>query len=699
MTKLQRLEKLSKEVNIADKQDNTFLTKLADDVIRNYEADDGSRADWLKRSKFAMDHAMQVVEQKDTPFIGASNVKYPLLTVAALQFHARAYPEIVKDQQVVKPKYYGKDPNDEKYKRAKRVSDYLNYQIFEEMPEWDEQTDAMILALAVEGCEFKKSYFDPTLGRNVSEWVRPKNIVVNNNTKSLEVCPRVTHTFSKHPYEIVRNQRSGVWLDIDLKITKQDSDDETLQEILEQHTILDLDNDGLKEPYIVTVHKDSGQVVRIKADYMLEDVTIHGNGQTVKIKELLRKGFKLDELISSLSNIKIVSFEKFQHFTKIPFIPSPDGSFYDIGFGQITGPLTDVVDTTINQLIDAGTIQNLGGGFIRKGMNINSRRGEVKFKLGEYKEVDIPSSQSIRDMIMPMQFGAPSPALFNLLGTMIQGVKEITSVQNIFTGGPQTNETATTTMARVEQGLKVFTAIYKRVLRGLGKEFQALYKLNSKFLNPETYFRVLDDNTEQIVLLKDFNGDGTDIRPVADPTESSTVHKQAKAQLIRQEVGNPIVNSDEAMRRYFEAIGVENIDKLIVPADKRNQPSPEMIKLQMDILDAKAQAAKTDEEAKRVRAEVILTYAHAIESIANAEAKEQGTQLAIYQQRVEDLMRLADGQRASKGMDGSPGNSMAPQDAGSTTAAMPTAGNPSDGQQGAGGGQSNPAGIVQPGQG
>ncbi len=694
-TKLQRLTALSKRVNIADDYDDTFLSKLADDVIRNYESDDGSRLPWLKRSEYAMGHALQIVKDKDTPFVGAANVKYPLLTVAALQFHARAYPEIVKNQSIVKAKVIGNDDDNKKSERAKRVTAYLNYQLFDEMAEWDEETDKLLLALAIEGCEFKKTYFDPTLQRNVSEWVRPKDLIVNNWTRNLARCPRITHRLYQHPYEIVQKQRAGTWSDVDLSITTSDDDDEILQEILEQHLLLDLDKDGLKEPYIVTVHKDSGMVVRIKADFLPENIVISGNGKTIELKELLFSGVSMDEIAKTVANIKIVAVNKFQHFTKIPFIPSPDGSFYDIGFGQLTGPLNDVVDTVINQLLDAGTLQNLGGGFVRKGMNINSRRGEVKFKIGEYKEVDIPSNMSIRDMIMPMQFGSPSSALFNLLGMAVQGVKDITSVQDIFTGGPQANETATTTMARVEQGLKVFTAIYKRILRAISSEIDKIYDLDAIYLKPETYFNVLDDNRQEVVTLKDFRGDGTDIQLTADATVSNTVLKQAKAQILRQELGNPIINGDEVMRRYFEALDIDNIDKLIIPADQRNQPSPEMIKLQIDMLESKVRSAKTEEEINEVKARVIKTYAQAVEAIANAESKEAGSQLAYYRQQLEELLKEADrGQRATGRMVATSGNAMADQQNAAPPAGLPDSGDTSNGQPGGAGQRGNPAGSL-----
>jgi chaperonin GroES len=673
MTNLQKLAAWSKRDNLAGDQDDTFLAKLADDVIRNYEEDEGSRAAWLKKSKYAMDHALQVT----TPRPGASNVKYPLLTVAALQFHARAYPEIIKGQDAVKAKVTGQDQDGAKQQQAKRIADFMNWQLFEEMSEWEEEMDKIILALPIEGCEFKKMYFDPNLGRNVSEWVRPKNLIVANDTRSLDTCPRVTHRLYMYPYQIAEKQRSGVWSDVDLKIDTDDDNDELLQEILEQHLLMDLDGDGLKEPYVVTVHKDSQEVVRIKADYHPEDITVSKDGNTMRIDKLVFRGVPAETVVEQLKGAKITRIDRFNHFEKFSFIPSPDGSFYDVGFGQLIGPLTDVVDTTINQLIDAGTLQNLGGGFVRRGMNINGRRGEVRFQMGEYKEVDVPSSMDIRGMIMPIPTPQPSVTLFNLLNTTIQGVKDITSVQDIFTGGQQQNETATTTLARIDQGLKVFTAIYKRILRATGKEFKKLYRLNSIYLPEETYFSVLDDNRQEVMSLKDFRNDGTDVQPSADPSVSSVMLRQAKAELLLQHLGNPMINGEEIMRRYFEAMELDNIDKLFVPEEQRNQPSPEMIKMQVELLESKAKTAKTYEETQVVKANVIKTYAQAVEAIANAESKEAGSQLAMYRQQMESMIKqfeVSNGQGNTQGMAGAPGNGVAPGAAQQGPAAMPDQG-------------------------
>jgi chaperonin GroES len=695
-TKLQGLIAATKEVNIAKRLDDDLLLKIGQDVVSMAKDDDTSRSDWLKKSKKAMDHALQVVEEKTFPWAKASNIKYPLLTVAALQFHGRIYPEIVQGSNIVKARVTGKDEDGEKEEAAERVADHMNYQLLEEQPEWDEETDKLLLALPIEGCEFKKTYFDPTLGRNVSNWVRPIDLIVHNSTKSLETTPRITHRLYFKPREIKEKQLDDIWLDVDLDLSSDDQDKETDQEFFEQHTFLDLDDDGYKEPYIITVHVNTEKVIRIKTGYFPEDITIKKNGQTVKLESVIAKGIKIDDLATHLKGAKVIKIDRFSHFEKFSFIPSPDGSFYDIGFGQLIGPLNDGVDTLLNQMVDAGTLANLGGGWVRGGVGPKNKRSPVTFTMGEYKVLDVPASGDIRGAVLPMQFAGPSAVLFNLLGTLIQGVKDITSVQDIFTGGQQAAETATTTLARIEQGLKVFSAIFKRVYRGLGKEFKTLYRLNAIFLEPETYFRVLDDASEGVVTLSDYRNDGTDIQPVADPTIATNTQRVARAQLLMQLKGDPTLSVDEINRRFLEAIEEPNIDALIIPPEQRQAPpDPKMIELQIKMLESRAQTAKTEEEIELVRASTIQTYAKAVEAIANAESKEAGDQLAIYRTQLEGLIRQTEVRNA--GMGEAAGN-QAVQEVSPGLPAEVALGAEPDSTAGAIGGGGGELGAVLPGQ-
>ena len=643
-TALERLIKLSKNENIARNypKDGDFLVKLGSDVVDLTEEDEGTRSDWLKLSKKAMEKALQITKQKNTPWPGASNVQYPLLTIAALQFNARAYPATVQRDKVVGAKATGADPEGKKADQGKRVADFMNWQLLYQNEVWEEQLDRILIALPIEGCEFKKTYYSPARGYNVSEWIRPIDFIVDNSTRDLESCPRMTHRFYLRPRDITERVRAGIWLNRDLNIDTESDRKEENQEFFEQHCFIDLDKDGYKEPYSVTVHKDSCKVVRIKADYLPEDITIKLDDKIVSIKTLIwNDGLKIEDLIDVVKGVKVVKIDRFQYFTKYSFFPSPDGGFYDMGFGQLINGLTDSIDTNINQLNDAGTLANNQTGFVRDGFEVNSQRGVVKTEMGAFQRVKVPSGQPIQGSIMEMPYSEPSSTLFNLLGMLVQGVKDITSVQDIFTGGQQQNETATTTLTRVEQGLKVFTAIYKRIYRSLKEEFRVIYKLNGIYLEPKTYYRVLDTDIPQVITLEDFRNDGTDVQPVGDPAVSTLTEKIAKAQLVQEQaMANPIINKEAATIMYFEALEIPNANNLIIPAeDRQPPPDPKMIEVQIKMLKARAETAKTEEEIAKTKAETIKTYAEAVEAIASAESKEAGDQLGQYRLQLDSILK------------------------------------------------------------
>jgi len=638
---IKRLFELAKSKNVADKVDD--LAMLGKDVCRYVQLDENSRSDWMDRSEKAMELALQVSEKKDTPWENASNVKYPLLTTAALQFHARAYPAIIPGAKVVKGQVTGRDDTGEKLAQAMRIANHMNWQLLEENEDWEEEMDRLLLALPIEGCEFKKTYFSKAFDYNCSDWIRPKDFIVNYKTKSLATCPRATHRLWFYPNEIAEKQRD-FWSDVDLNISVDDQNEEVAQEFYEQHTLIDLDGDGMKEPWIVTVHVASEKVVRVNAGFWPEEMRVKVGQEQGLVKEFLEQRENAEEL---LDKAKLVKVFRNVYFTKYSFLPSPDGGFYDIGFGQLIGTLSDAVDTTLNILIDSGTLASMQGGFVRSGLNVANKRGSVKFARGEFKPVKVPASQAIGDSFYQMRFPEPSQVLFSMLGTLIQSVKDVTGVQDIMTGGPQNEETATTTLSRINEGMKVFTSIYKRIHRSLKKEFKKLYKLNGRFLRPEDYFRVLDTKELQQIGLQDYQNDGTDVQPVSDPMAATTVLSMAKAQALLPMKGDPSVNGMEINKRYFESLEIENPEALIQEPPPP-QPDPDMAR--------KAQEAASQHMLNK--AKVITEYSKVMLNIANAEGAEVGTQLGIYKQQLEEWLN---GQASMDGGQGNGGATPVPQ--------------------------------------
>lgn len=552
--------------NIIPQLDKEVVDKIGQEVVRGFDLDKGSRADWEKQTKIAMDLAKQVVEEKSWPWPKAANIKYPLITTAAIQFSARAYPAIVQGSDVVKGEVVGPDPDGMKKNRAERIGHHMSYQILEEMKGWDEEEDKLLLQMAIVGCAFRKTYFDTMIGRNCSDLVSAMDLVYDHATP-WEKLRRKTHCLNLFKNEVIERVRGGIFTDIELGMPEgADNDEDCHYEFLECHTWYDLDGDGYKEPYICTVKKDTAEVFRIIARFDEEGIYLNDQGEIAKIKPV-------------------------EYFTKFAFMPNPDGGSYDIGFGLLLNPVNEAINTVFNQMLDAGTLANTGGGFIGGGLKMKS--GAVRFMPGEFKPVDVVSGR-MADNIYHMQFPGPSSVLFQLLGMLIQAGKEMSSVQDIMTGEQQANQTATTTMALIEQGQKVFSAIYKRVHRAHKEEFKKLYRLNKLYLQPEDYYR-FQDKVEPIYL-EDYQGDDTDVTPVSDPSLVSDAQLLKRAEALLQFAQDPMMNQLEIRKNYLKAIKVQNPEAYIseepqVPPQVQEQM--QQMQIQLQEMGAKLQEAES----------------------------------------------------------------------------------------------------------
>lgn len=565
-TKLGALLELT---NIAETLTEEQLKKIGADAKAGFERDQASRQEWEKMLDEWTKLAKQTIEPKNFPWPKASNVKYPLLSTAAMQFAARAYPSLVpSDGRVVKSRIVGKDFDGEKTKTAEAVSIYMSYQLMEEMEGWEEDMDKLLIMLPIVGTVFKKTYWDPITEKNCSRLVLPKHLIVDYWTRSLPEAERISEWLEINPRKVKERQQAGLWLeDVELGEpstfaaspngeSAPSADDTTPYIFIEQHTFLDLDEDDYKEPYIVTFQKDSGKVVRIVARYDENTVYQDDDGKLQKIVPI-------------------------QYYTKFGFVPNPDGSFYDIGFGVLLGPLNESVNTLINQLVDSGSLNNLQAGFIGKGLRL--RMGETKFTPGEWKVVS-STGDDLKKQIVPLPSKDPSNVLFQLMGALITSGKELASVAEIFVGKmPGQNTPATTTMASIEQGMKVFTAVYKRIYRSLAQEFKLLYRLNGLYLNPHTYIDLVDMEIGPDA----FNGEEHRIVPGADPTAVSQTEKLMKAQGLMEMLGIGMpLDPYQVMVRMLEAQEQPNWQQLIPKELQQTQqvppkPDPKMIEMQM----------------------------------------------------------------------------------------------------------------------
>ena len=569
-----KIQDLLSEVNIAEKLSDEKLTEIGCEVVDGYKTDDDTRADWKENLEQWTKMALQIADKKTFPWPNASNIKFPLLSTAAMQFAARAYPTLVpSDGKVVKCKIVGSDSDGEKTRRAIRISKHMSFQVMEEMEEWDEEMDRLLITLPIAGTVFKKTYYDPEKERNVSCLVMPKDLVVNYWAKSLEDCERTTevHQFSKRRIE--EKMRKGLYRKVDLGAPSSDEelksksdpnsmrtpqdDSTTPYTVLEQHCFLDLDEDGYPEPYVVIVDLSSKEVLRIAPRFEADGVVMGEGGE-------------------------IASIDPIEYYTKYSFFPNPDGGFYDIGFGRLLGPINASVDTLINQLVDAGTISNLQSGFIGKGLRI--KMGDTKFTPGEWKAVNA-TGQDIKQQVFPLPVREPSQVLFKLLELLSQSAQQLASVAEIFVGKmPGQNTPATTTMASIEQGMKLFTAVYKRVYRSMAKEFQKLYKLNRIYLDPKVYLDILDEPIQQ----SDYLGNEKEVIPAADPTAASSQERLQKAQQLLQVMGLGTLNPMAVTQRLLEALEEPSPEQLMQQPQPQPDPKAEALKMKAQLDQQKA---------------------------------------------------------------------------------------------------------------
>jgi chaperonin GroES len=576
--------------NIAALLTEDELQNIAEECLENYEADKLSRSHREPAMEKAMNLALHITRQKDTPWKNASNVIYPLISNAAISFAARAYPAIVRDDEVVDFKVIGSDEGQPqptiqnnhimvgqdgkpviqmvgkglKKARGERVKSYMNYQFSEEMENWEEDTDRLAHSLPITGTMFRKKYWCADEQRMKSHLVYPKYLIVNDKTSSMERAPCISEELEYYPHEIEEFIRSGVWLDFNFADdsaekeveSEREKDGESDEEnspllFIEQLCRKDLDKDGYPEPYIVRIHKGLKKVVNIIANYKPDRIKLNSKGQICRI---------IPET----------------YYIKYDFIPSPDGSFYSIGFGELLLHMNETINTLINQLIDAGTLATTSSGFIGRGLRIKG--GNVQVKKGEYVQVDTRGG-GIKDNFVQIQHPEPSDTLFKLLGLLLESAKDLGSLKDVLAGEQMSSQQSpTTTLTLIEQGLTAFKAIYKRIARSVKKEIQALYRLNSLYLNQEPAMNGFD------ISQQDFSGNDFSIIPASAPHMVSDMQRLARASFMETYKDDPYVNGLELRTRIFDIAGIDNLDTLLKQPDPPPpDPNMEMVKVQQQL--------------------------------------------------------------------------------------------------------------------
>ena len=539
------MEEVPFDANLAEHLDDTDLGRIANDLIGEFEEDRSSRSEWEEAYVKGLELLGFKYEERDRPFPGASGVTHPLLAESITQFQAQAFKELLPPKGPVKTRVMG-DETPETEDQARRVQEFMNYQITTVMEEYTPEMDQLLFYLPLAGTAFKKVYYDASKQRAVSTFVPVEDLVVPYTASDLATCERITHIVKMTYNEVRTQQLAGFYRDIPLQPAEtniandpKDKEDELegirpganemLYELLEFHVSTDVpgfeDPDGFHLPFIITVDRTSGQVLSIRRNYRPDD-------------PLKRK---------------------IQYFVHYKFLPGL--GFYGFGLIHMIGGLSRTATGALRQLIDAGTLANLPAGFKARGLRI--RDDETPLEPGEFRDVDAPGG-ALRDSLVPLPYKEPSQTLMQLLGFCVEAGQRFASITNLQIGEGNQEMPVGTTMALLEQGTRVMSAVHKRLHYAQKTEFRILARLFSEFLPPQYPYQVVGG--DQAIKQSDFD-DRVDVVPVSDPNFFSMSQRITLAQQELQLVqSNPeIHNIKESYRRMYQALGSENIDALFVP--------------------------------------------------------------------------------------------------------------------------------------
>ena len=549
--------------NLADILPDDVLEPVGNDMVQNYMDYKSSRKDWEESYKTGLDLLGFKYENRTEPFQGASGATHPVLAEAVTQFQAQAYKELLPADGPVRTQIIGiKNPATEQ--QANRVKDYMNYLIMDQMKEYEAEFDSMLFHLPLAGSTFKKVYYDVPLGRVVSKFVPADELVVPYTATSLNDAESVIHVVKISENELRKQQVSGFYRDIELAPpgnveqnsvekkereldgTKKTGKQEPVYTLLECHVNLDLEGfeevgtdgqpTGIKLPYIVTVEEGSRVVLSIRRNYAPND---------------LKKN-------------------KIQYFVHFKFLPGL--GFYGFGLIHMIGGLSRTATAALRQLLDAGTLSNLPAGFKQRGVRVRDEASPIQ--PGEFKDVDAPGG-SLRDAFFPLPYKEPSQTLLNLLGIVVQAGQRFAAIADMQVGDGNQAAAVGTTIALLERGSRVMSAIHKRCYAGMKDEFKLLAKVVSQYLPPEYPYDVVGGarNIKQA----DFD-DRIDVVPVADPNIFSMSQRITLAQTQLQiATSNPMLhNMYQIYRNMYEAIGVKNVDAVLPPPAPTAPMDPSM---------------------------------------------------------------------------------------------------------------------------
>lgn len=642
--------------NIASGLKEEKLIEIANKVVEEYGEDRDSMSEWSKMVDKGMKVAKPAMESKSYPWEGASNYKSPMIYEAVISFGDRASTEILGGKKLVKGCIEGQE-TPEKQARMSRVAQFMNWQFNYEMPEWRAEQEQALYALAAVGCFFKKTFFDPTEGKNVSLPIFYPNFAVNQNERSMSALTRFTECKVYCEAEVNERIAAGIWLDQTYAmddndiadIDADDKDESSEDEFLEQHCMLDLDDDGIAEPYIVTVHTQSQKVARIVARFDRSSILVKlADGVVASLDKAMNQAIQaasqeitiemegqdpaeamagaLEQLQSkALGMLKIVKIKPVNMITKYGFIVAPDGTFLNWGYCHLLTGYLELINTTSNQTIDSGSLANMGGGFVSK--EFRNNKSPFRVSPGKFVQTGVDAA-TMQSGIMPYPFKEPSASLITLNEQAKAEARNLTSIINM-EGTIAPNAPAATTLGLLQEKMMPTTALISRILRSMSDEFRKMFDLNAKYTDPMTYREVIDD--PQADYQQDFTRAGYDIEPTAEAAKSSMMQKMQSTQVLMELM--PVIQASGGqvkalVSEALDAIGApEMLDKLY----PEGQSDPQLIAMEQERMQMEQMNAQLQQQNNE-----LLKQQHEI----------QVTTLQIKQQELE--LKLAELQLKAK---------------------------------------------------
>ncbi len=528
--------------NLADFMDEGELQHLGSELVGKFESDKSSRGDWEQSYEQGLDQLGLEIEERTTPWAGACGVFHPMLSEAVVRFQAQTIQEIMPAQGPVKTHIWGKF-TPEREKQAKRVQEYLNYQLIEVMTEYRSETEKLLFSLPLAGSAFRKIYFDPSLGRPTSMFVPAEDFVVAYNESELEQAERYTHVMNRSNNQIRKLQVSGFYRDVELTPSNIENnsitdkyneiggvrpsyENDERHQLLEMHVDVDLpgyeDEDGVALPYVITIDKGSDTVLSIYRNWSEEDPH--------RVKK--------------------------QHFVHYGYVPGI--GFYNLGLIHMIGGLAKSATSLLRQLVDAGTLSNLPGGLKTRGLRIKG--DDTPIMPGEFRDVDVPGG-AIRDNITFLPYKEPSSVLYQLLGNIVEEGRRFASMADLKIADMNQEAPVGTTLAIMERAMKVQSAIQARIHASLKQEYKILAQIIADYTDPAYPY---ETDEGEAIKLEDFD-DRIDVVPVSDPNASTMAQRimqyQAALQLAAQAPN--LYDMPLLHRQMMDLIGIPNADKVV----------------------------------------------------------------------------------------------------------------------------------------